>query len=342
VKYGVIAGRSFLQHLNPPGHPERPERIEALFPVIEAFGDRIARYSPAALDDTALTRVHDASHVERVRRTAGRPSAAFDSDTYAGEKSYETARLAAGSVVRLVDLLFQGEIDGGMALVRPPGHHAESARAMGFCLFNNVAAAGQWALDRRMANRVAVVDFDVHHGNGTQEIFYGRRDALFVSSHQYPFYPGTGGFEEIGIGEGTGFTVNLPIAAGKGDAFFVPLYRKIVAPILTQYKPDLILVSAGFDAHVRDPLAGMKMTGEGFGGLAAILNEIALEVCRGRILYVLEGGYDLEALAASVARTLEAALGSRPSEARESERPDPELPAYLERARHALGPYWRL
>jgi acetoin utilization deacetylase AcuC-like enzyme len=342
MKYGVIVDRVFMEHENPPGHPERPERIEALLPVIDALGDRIARYPPVGLDDSVLARVHRPEHVDEVRRTAGRPPVAFDPDTYAGEESHETARLAAGSAVRLVDLLFQGEIEAGMLLARPPGHHAESGRAMGFCLFNNVAVATQWALDRGIADRVAVVDFDVHHGNGTQEIFYGRRDVLYMSSHQYPFYPGTGAFGEIGMGEGAGFTVNFPVSAGRGNSFFAPLYREMVVPILRQYRPDLILVSAGYDAHVRDPLAGMKMTDGGFGRLAVVLNETAGEVCRGRILYILEGGYDLEALAGSVTATIEATLEPGQWLSPEGPPPDPELPTYLERARNTLGPYWDL
>ena len=310
MSFGVVADEAFLEHRNPPGHPERPERIQALLGILGSLPDSVVRMPPHSIEEAQILSVHSKEHVRLVAETAGREESILDADTYASASSYETAKLAAGSAVRLVEALFDFEIEAGFALVRPPGHHATSGRAMGFCLFNNVALAAQWAIDQGGARRVAIVDFDVHHGNGTQEIFWFRPDVLYVSSHQYPFYPGTGAAEETGAGAGLGTTVNFPVMAGQDDAFFIALYDRLVAPVLREFEPDLILVSAGYDAHARDPLGGMRMTAEGFGVLATILSGLAREVCAGRILYVLEGGYDLQGLATGVTKTIEAAADS--------------------------------
>ena len=213
-----------------------------------------------AADESAILPVHSEEHLRRIMATAGQGPQALDSDTFTGANSYETALLMAGSAIELVELLEAGELDSGFVLGRPPGHHAERDRAMGFCLFNNVAIAAQAAINLGVAKRVAVVDFDVHHGNGTQNIFYGRSDVLYVSSHQHPFYPGTGLQEELGAGEGRGLTINLPLKAGSGDFLYSKLYADLVSPILLEYDPDLILVSAGFDAHEDDPLGGMEVS----------------------------------------------------------------------------------
>ncbi len=311
MSFGIVVDEAFLEHRNPPGHPERPDRVQALLDIVKTLPDSVVRIPTCSIDESLILAVHTQEHLDRVAATAGRDESMFDPDTYACACSYETARLAAGSTVRLVEAIFDFEIEAGFALVRPPGHHATSRRPMGFCLFNNVAIAARWAVDQGGAARVAIVDFDVHHGNGTEEIFWTCSEVLYVSSHQYPFYPGTGAAEDAGAGKGLGLTVNLPIGAGQDDAFFLPLYAEVVAPILREYEPDLILVSAGYDAHLRDPLGGMRMTSEGFGVLAAILSGAARELCEGRIAYVLEGGYDLEALATSVTRTISAAVDPR-------------------------------
>jgi acetoin utilization deacetylase AcuC-like enzyme len=234
-----------------------------------------------------------------VRETAGR-AVALDPDTFTSPESYDVALLAAGAACQAVDhVLGSGAGTRAFALVRPPGHHAERGKAMGFCLFNNVAIAAAHARAQGL-DRVAIVDYDVHHGNGTQASFYTDPSVLFVSSHQYPYYPGTGAANETGAGAGKGFTINLPLEAGATDADYELVYERVVLPALRKFKPQLLLVSAGFDAHHRDPLAGMRLTTGQFGRLTALIAGVAEEVCDGRVVALTEGGYDLEALAASL------------------------------------------
>ncbi len=311
MKLGIVLDEVFLEHDNPSGHPERPERIQALMDALALYRPAILRAAPVPIEERWLRAVHTSEYVERIRATAGQARRSLDADTHAGAKSYEVACLAAGSAVHLLELIREGRIEAGLSLARPPGHHATPSRAMGFCLFNHPAIAAEWAIQQGFAHRVAIVDFDVHHGNGTQEIFWTRSDVLYVSSHQHPLYPGTGSFSETGAGDGTGFTRNFPIPAGQDDAFFVQLYRDLVLPILREFKPDLIVVSAGYDTHVRDPLAGMKMTGDGFGALTVLLMRVAHELCGGRMLFVLEGGYDLEGLSEGVVATVDALVGAQ-------------------------------
>jgi len=251
--------------------------------------------------------VHTDEHVARVAATHGR-RVQFDPDTAAGPRSYEAALLAAGCVVEAVDRVLEGEADRAFCAVRPPGHHAEAGRAMGFCLFNNVAVGAAHALHRGLT-RVLIVDFDVHHGNGTQDIFYEDPRVLYISSHAYPFYPGTGALDEMGEGKGVGYTVNLPLPSGTGDRQYARLYRDLVAPIGKAFGPELVLVSVGFDPHTLDPLAGMTVTDRGFAELTDVCTEIADACCQGRAVFVLEGGYDLQAIAASSAAVVRRMLG---------------------------------
>jgi acetoin utilization deacetylase AcuC-like enzyme len=255
--------------------------------------------------------VHEQDYLTLIMETAGR-AVALDPDTFTSPETYDVACLAAGAAVSAVDHV----LDGGpgtraMALVRPPGHHAERNRAMGFCFFNNVAIGAAHARARGLA-RIAVVDYDVHHGNGTQWSFYDDPAVLYLSSHQFPYYPGTGAADEIGTGAGQGFTVNLPLAAGATDADYERVYSAIAGPILRAYRPELILVSAGFDAYKDDPLAAMRLEADCFGRLTAMLAAIANDCCDGRIVAVTEGGYDLTGLAdsaRSAIRALEDDLG---------------------------------
>jgi acetoin utilization deacetylase AcuC-like enzyme len=251
------------------------------------------------------------------------------------------ACLAAGSPVRLLELMREGRIDAGFSLARPPGHHATPTRAMGFCLFNNAAVAAEWAIQEQLAGRVAILDFDVHHGNGTQEIFWTRSDVLYLSSHQSPHYPGTGAFSEVGAGAGQGFTVNFPVPARRDDAFFVRLYNDLAVPILEQFQPDLILVSAGYDTHANDPLAGMRMTADGFGAIASALTAAASRLCRRRILFLLEGGYDLRALTEGVQATIDGVLGQRDFSKLIAKR-SRDFEAYRNMAIPHLRDYWKL
>jgi acetoin utilization deacetylase AcuC-like enzyme len=261
----------------------------------------------------------------------------FDPDTRTGPLSYASALLAAGAVLDATDRILGGEIDRAFCAVRPPGHHAEPDRAMGFCLFNNVAVGAAHALARGL-RRVAIVDFDVHHGNGTQAIFYREPRVLYMSSHAYPFYPGTGALTEVGEGPGRGFTVNLPLPAGTGDAEYARLYREIVVPIGRSFDPELVLVSVGFDPHRDDPLAGMEVTEAGFGELAAACLQVARGAANGRAVFVLEGGYDLEGIARSAAAVTGVLLERDrvPMTAPSAPRLEPLLHAF----RGELATYW--
>jgi acetoin utilization deacetylase AcuC-like enzyme len=305
----LLFGDAAMQEHDPGAfHPESPARLRAIQKALHKLPDGV-RWSPVReATDAELLRIHTPTHVARQRALAGIPTA-LDPDTVTSIGSHRAALLAAGAAVGLVDALLDSTADNGFALVRPPGHHAPADRAMGFCLFNNVAVAAAHALSRGL-QRVAIVDWDVHHGNGTQDIFSGRRDVLFVSSHQYPFYPGTGAAEEIGTGAGAGYTVNLPFTAGMGNGDYGAAFRDLVAPVLERYLPELVLVSAGFDAHRADPLANMALTEEGFGGLCALVRDVAVQV-GAPLGLLLEGGYDLDALGGSMRRCVEVLSGEQ-------------------------------
>jgi acetoin utilization deacetylase AcuC-like enzyme len=295
----LISSERFADHRLPPGHPERSERAEVMDVIASkwrAAGHEVV--APRLATREQLTRVHDEEYVSLVSETAGR-AVALDPDTYTCGDSYEVACLAAGGAIDAVERTMSGSHHVAVALVRPPGHHAERNRAMGFCLFNNVAVAAAHARVLG-ASRVAIVDFDVHHGNGTQDIFYADPNVLYISTHQYPYYPGTGAADEIGQDEGRGFTVNVPIEVGATDDDYRVVFDEIVEPVLRQFTPDLIVVSAGFDAHEREPLAGMRLTTGAFAAMTAALREVAEASCRGRMALVTEGGYDLQALFASI------------------------------------------
>ena len=340
MRYGLVLDPVFLEHRVPPEHPERPDRLRAISEGLSARPsfERLVKVSPAPAAEAAILRVHTRDHLAHIRGTRLQPLHPLDWDTYSGGASHDVALLAAGSVIRMIKLLFRGDIDSGFAAVRPPGHHAEPGKAMGFCLFNNVAVGAQWALDQGLVRRVAIVDFDVHHGNGTQAAFYHRDDVLYVSLHQHPLYPGTGYYTEVGVGKGKGMTVNFPIPAGQTNGFYSSLLAGMVLPILASYEPGLILVSAGFDAHRDDPLAGMLLSERGYARMAVDLNRTAAEICGGKILYVLEGGYNLKALAASVETTV--AAGLDPPEAGPALESSPNSEPYMDQFRPVLSPYW--
>jgi acetoin utilization deacetylase AcuC-like enzyme len=293
-----------LEHDTGP-HPEGPGRI----PAIEAELERrdwlgYERRDAPPVDIDVLAAVHPRPYIDEVRAMSEGGGGAFDADTVASPGSYDAALHAAGGACALVDALIGGEAPTGFSGLRPPGHHAEPTRAMGFCLFNNVAVAAQHAVDHHGLERVFVLDWDVHHGNGTNDIFYGRRDLLFASIHQWPLYPGTGQLSDTGIGAGEGYSINLPVPGGSDDSTWLPLVEHVVVPAARAYEPQLILVSAGFDAHRQDPLATCRLTEESFAAMARWVVSLATEL--GVPLgAVLEGGYDLGALARSVAATLE-------------------------------------
>ena len=319
MKCGIVLDRLFARHMTPVGHPERPDRILKIIEELEQKSEleSLIHISPVSALEKWILAVHTLQHFQKVKDSAKQSFYQFDPDTYASPESFEVALQAVGSTVKLVKKLTSGEIDAGLALVRPPGHHAESNRIMGFCLFNNIAIAAHWAVSEGGLQRVAVVDFDVHHGNGTQEIFYSRQDVLYLSAHQFPFYPGTGHFSELGQNEGKGFTVNFPIRAGIGNYFYCSLFEDFVIPVIRQFEPQLVLVSAGYQ-----------------------LNQVAAEVCDGRISYILEGGYNLEALGKSVLRTLATTL--EPQNFYIEKVQEEEYKTYQEHMVHVFSEYWEL
>ena len=338
----IFTSDRFADHLTPPGHPERVERAEVMQVVASEFrrrGGTVVEPRPAVEED--LARVHDREYLGLIRDTAGR-AVALDPDTFTSPDTYDVALLAAGAALAGVDhVLDVGRGARALAMVRPPGHHAERNRAMGFCLFNSVAVGAAHARARGLS-RVAIVDYDVHHGNGTQGAFYDDPAVLYISSHQFPFYPGTGAAGDTGSGSGVGFTANFPLEAGATDADYERVYVA-AAEMLRQFRPELILLSAGFDAHRDDPLGGMRLTAPQFGRLTARVAAVADECCDGRVVSVTEGGYDLGALAASLRVVVDVlndstALDDLPAPGGDTRRAEASLAA----ARPYLSKFWTI
>jgi acetoin utilization deacetylase AcuC-like enzyme len=306
----IFPDRRFLDHEPGAQHPESPARLAAILADLAArpIAGTEARV-PRPATDAEIEAVHDPAYLQRLRLLSG-TRAALDPDTTISPGSVTAAVLAAGAAVGAVEEVWTGRAANAFALVRPPGHHAESSGAMGFCLLNNAAIAAE-AARRLGAGRVMLLDWDVHHGNGTQHLFQRRRDVLYLSSHQYPYYPGTGACDEVGVGEGAGYTVNCGLPPGQGDADYGAVFQDLFLPAGDAFRPDLIIVSAGFDAHVRDPLADMCVTERGFAAMCTSLNQLALSHCGGKIVLLLEGGYHLDALAQSVRACLDVLTGAR-------------------------------
>lgn len=297
----LLRAEDFLKHDPGPGHPENPHRLELTHTSLKqcpVSGLRVEAPNPAEPGDLQL--IHAADYVAAVAATAGKNRVHLDPDTATCADSYRVACLAAGALLQGVQEVTQGSASGAFALVRPPGHHAEPSTAMGFCLFNNIAVAAAYAQQELGLRRILILDPDVHHGNGTQRAFDASNEILFVSSHRFPFYPGTGWFSETGNGKGLGYSVNLPLPPGGGDADLVYLYQAVVDPIVRQFEPQLILVSAGFDTWHRDPLGGMRVTEAGYSALFRLMQSWSSMYCPGRLVMGLEGGYDPEGVAAGV------------------------------------------
>ena len=303
---------SFTEH-DFPGHPEHAGRIEAVWELLnqQRLLHQIDQMAPAPVSDDQILTVHSRSHLDRlVAVSRGDRITRLDHDTYALPKSLKVARLAAGAVVSAVDRVLGGEAENALAIVRPPGHHATVEWQMGFCLLNSIAIASRHAQARHKCGKVLIIDYDVHHGNGTQDIFYADPTVMFISIHQSPFYPGTGALTETGAEAGEGFTLNVPIAGGHGDASYERLFAEVVWPAAERFAPHLMLVSAGFDAHWVDPLAQMQLSLAGYDRLARECLRMAAQLCSGKIAFVMEGGYDLPALAHGWCNTARALLGS--------------------------------
>jgi acetoin utilization deacetylase AcuC-like enzyme len=339
---GVLDDSRFDAHHATAGlHPESPERLVAARTGLHAaLGTSTSlRIEAREASDAELNRVHDARYVHDLRARLAHGSGALDADTFFSPGTREATWLAAGGAIELARSLVTNKCRRALALLRPPGHHAEFDTSMGFCLLNNVAIAASAALASGLT-RVAIVDWDVHHGNGTQHMFYDDPRVLFVSLHQHPFYPGTGAAQEVGRGRGQGFTANLPLPAQSGPETYGAAFREVVLPLLRAYAPELVLVSAGFDAHARDPLANMNLDGDSYAAMTTSLLDLVDELGHGRIGFLLEGGYDLNALADSVRLTSSALLGQR------RELPQGKLPARERDAINAslaqLAPFWHL
>ena len=304
MKVGLVCDPCFEVHDTGVGHPERAARLARVRRELEESGlkERCTLIKPVAAEDEMLLRVHDAGHVERLRSSCAEGRPFLDSmDTALCRESDRVARLAAGSAVALARAVAQGELDRGFAALRPPGHHAERDLAMGFCLFNNVAVVARELQACASISRLLIVDWDVHHGNGTQHIFDNDPDVFYYSLHQWPLYPGTGKKNETGTGRGSGTTLNSPLAPGAGDEEFLRALREELIPAAEAFDPEFVLVSAGFDAHARDPLGGLEVSTQAYGEATRILCELAQRRASGRLVSLLEGGYDLDALAESVA-----------------------------------------
>lgn len=299
-KTGIVYHEDFLRH-ETGEHPERKERLIATMELLEETGalKELTCIAPKKAITGQIEYVHDASYVEEVRMRCQSGGGMLDLDTVLSQDSYEVALRASGGVLSAVDTVMD-ELKSVFALIRPPGHHAEASHGMGFCIFNNVAIATRYAQKQHKLKRILIVDWDVHHGNGSQDIFYDDASVLYFSIHQSPFYPGTGSVDEIGADDGKGFTVNVPLPGGIGDAGYTYVFNEILIPIALEFRPELILISAGQDAHFADPIGGMSLTAKGFGRLASIVKSIANSTCEGRIVAALEGGYDLTALSYSV------------------------------------------
>ncbi len=339
LRTGLVIDSRYQDHQPGQHHPERPARIGTLLSAVESYQrSGLSRFTPRLATQEEIALVHDTAYIGRVAATAGQDNFAFDADTHVSAQSYETARLATGGVLSILEAVMEDEIDNGFALVRPPGHHAERDRAMGFCLFNSAAIGAQYLREKFGLKRILLMDWDLHHGNGSQHSFYDDAGVLYASTHQYPYYPGTGAAEEVGQGAGTGYTLNLPIPVGWGDAEYQQLFQTIIDPICRQFDPEFVLISAGFDAHVRDPLGGLHVTEEGFSAFARVLLRIARDHAKGRCAALLEGGYDLIGLEKSTLRVLDEMGGEQLETALPEGDSQPLLPQVLTVQRN----YWEL
>ncbi len=343
---GIVKDRRYLRHGSEWTHPETPQRLVSIYEMLDnpdmawKFTGIEARHATRE----ELARVHRPSFIDFIAGTEGKSMTMLDPDTVATAETYDTARLAAGGVMNAIDSVVSGETDNAFALVRPPGHHAQPAEAAGFCIFNNIAVGARHALARWNMERILIVDWDLHHGNGTAEIFYEDRQVLYFSTHQSPGYPGTGGLEETGKGAGKGFTINVPLRSGADDACYVRVFQNLLEPVARRFRPEIILVSAGFDIYIGDPLGEMKVTPEGFACLTRILLNLADECCNGRLVIVLEGGYNIQGLTKSVRAVLLELLGetqvTQETLNRMAAKEDETCTRLIGRVRDKIGSFW--
>jgi acetoin utilization deacetylase AcuC-like enzyme len=307
---GIVRDRRYYRH-GTDYHPESPKRLEAIYNMLDG-PDMVGKFvdiPPRYASDAELTSVHAPSYIQLVAGTAGLAYYSLDPDTETTADSYDTAKLAVGGVCNAIDYVIAKEVRNAFALIRPPGHHANQDEAAGFCIFNNIAIGAMHAILKHKMSRILIVDWDLHHGDGTQAIFYDDPRVLYFSTHQYPYYPGSGAVSETGRGKGAGFTINVPLSAGADDAAYLKLYKTILEPVALAFKPDMVMLSAGFDIYFQDPLGGMKVTPQGFANLTRVIMDIAEQCCSERLVAVLEGGYHVTGLAKSVKKVLLEMLG---------------------------------
>lgn len=311
---GFVYDPVFLDH-ETGTHPENGTRMTATMSLLEESGllSRLVRIPTRVASADELALVHESAYIDAVRRVADEGGGWVDPDTLITPRSYDVAATVVGGTLNALDAVVRGDVASSYCLVRPPGHHATPAQAMGFCLFNHVAVAAAAAIARHGLDRVAIVDYDVHHGNGTQDAFYDDSRVLYISTHEYPFYPGTGSAEQVGAGPGLGATVNIPMPHGSGDDEHCRAFADVVMPVLYRYRPQLILVSAGYDAHFADDIAMQQLSVDGYGALVSMVKNAANELCDGKLLLAQEGGYHLIALPWCVLRTIELLRGDDPS-----------------------------
>lgn len=343
----VLKDASFLKHVIEPGHPESPQRLESIYAMLD--GPDMAGLcdvrTPRQASREELALIHAPAYIERIAATAGRPPVRLDPDTGTCGASWEAAVRAAGAVLDGIDLVMSGAAANGFALVRPPGHHAEHNRAMGFCLFNNAAIGALYAVQRHGLQRVLIIDWDIHHGNGTQNSFYDDPRVLYFSTHQYPYYPGTGDVNECGDRAGRGYTVNVPLPGGQGDADYRCIFSQVLLPLARSYRPEFVLVSAGFDIYAHDPLGTMEVTPRGFYDMTRIIRDMAEELCGGRLLITLEGGYHVAGITESVQHTLrglarDKAAGHAEQHESRAGRILPSTQAVVEKIKKAQAAFW--
>ncbi len=325
---GLVYSPQYMEHDNP-SHPENARRLRAIVELLQTSGawDEAVHIEPQEISMPRLTSLHTPDYVDKVRRASEEGGTWSDLDTYITPASYRVALLAAGGAIEATKAVLEGRVPAALALVRPPGHHARPGREMGFCLFNNVSLAARYALEEGGLQRVLIVDWDVHHGNATQEMFYGDGRVMYFSTHQFPYYPGTGSIQEVGTGPGSGAMVNVPLPPGTGDAGYRRIFEEVLLPSARRFRPQFVFLSAGYDAHWVDPLAAMRLSVRGYAHLAAVLRQIAQECADGRLVMCLEGGYDPQALAYGVLATFRAWQGHDPAEVE-----DPLGPAEQERS----------
>lgn len=310
TKVGWVYDPLYLEH-HTGMHPESERRLQAITALLDAGNvmSRLVRLEAPDATEEDITLIHRPELPRRIRALCEDGGGHLDPDTVVSPRSYAAALRAVGGCMRAVDAVLGGEVNAAYCAVRPPGHHATPRSAMGFCLFNNLAIAARHAQVRHGLQRIAIIDFDVHHGNGTQDAFYEDPSVLYFSTHQHPFYPGTGYWNEVGSGSGEGYTINIPLPAGSGDEEYRACFEEILVPAMRRFQPQMILVSAGYDAHFADPLAGMMLSVAGYYNLAKTIWELGQELCNGRVVFALEGGYRLDALAWAVLSCLDAMMG---------------------------------